>query len=276
MGSVWLSFDGRYEGNFCITGEAVLDTRKIRAAGGRCHFCFFREPGRNLALEWGWSIQSPLRTSMCLRCALLLSSGSNPQNQQHWSWAKQLRWRFNGCHKQELQCSSGGKLAALNHSCSSVTNVKILWKQEAFGRLPKVHVLHLQLVWASGGQGWLCKKTVLKMKPVFCFIALYAFLFSTPWNLSPSIHVQISSSKMKKNNDYVNRVNNNKGKQTYIRSLETYFPAFLYRNNTKRNKNYNLMPSRPEKQACSQMDVLRAQPLLNLAGASELTKRQRG
>lgn len=80
------------------------------------------------------------------------------------------------------------------------------------------------------------------MKPVFYFIALSAFLFSTPWNLSPSIRVQISSSKMKKNNDYVNRANNNKGKQTYIRSLETYFPAFLYRNNTKRNKNCNLMP----------------------------------
>ena len=46
---------------------------------------------------------------------------------------------------------------------------------------------------------------------------------------------------MKKNNHYVNRVSNNKGKQTYIRSLETYFRDFLCRNNTKSNKNSNLM-----------------------------------
>lgn len=51
MGSVLLSFDGRYESNFCITDKAVLDTRKIRAVGGRCSFYFFREPGRNLALQ---------------------------------------------------------------------------------------------------------------------------------------------------------------------------------------------------------------------------------
>lgn len=47
---------------------------------------------------------------------------------------------------------------------------------------------------------------------------------------------------MKENNHCVNRMNNSKGKQTHIRSLEKYFPAFLCRNNTKRSKDSNLMP----------------------------------
>lgn len=100
--SYGLSFDGRYESNFCITGKAVLDTREIGAVrgGGRCPFYFFRESSRNLALEWGWWIRVSLRASVCLRCVLLLSSGSNLQSQQRWSWAKQLRWWFNGHHKQ--------------------------------------------------------------------------------------------------------------------------------------------------------------------------------